>query len=269
MDLLEREVRAMLKDKAAEMPQEYEPSTELLGRTSRRRTNKVMAVGIVSALVLLAGVTGVVAATRSSSHVQVQTPPPKPVVINHPKPKRPKSTPPSGAASYVVTRTGKIGSVTLGASTEADVRRALGAPANVQVANVGVSGYPQFRALGYECDKGSSSRQEADPIQAASNGTTCSTRYFVNTTNGRLVGFWTTSSTYSTDHGTQVGMTAAEAVQHEGQAVPTIGCDIGTMILGSRQTGPEVHIGIGTSATAHVKNIGEVAKGDPIGLFFC
>jgi hypothetical protein len=57
MDQLEREVREMLKERAVGIPAEYEPSTELLGKASRRRATKIGVLGVACAVVL-AGVAG-------------------------------------------------------------------------------------------------------------------------------------------------------------------------------------------------------------------
>ena len=60
MDQLEREVREMLKQRADGMPTEYEPSSELLGKASRRRATKMVALGVACAVVV-AGVVGALA----------------------------------------------------------------------------------------------------------------------------------------------------------------------------------------------------------------
>jgi hypothetical protein len=66
MDQLEHEVREMLKQRAEKMPAEYEPSTELLGKASRRRTTKIVAMGATFAIVV-AGIVGALA-TQTSKH---------------------------------------------------------------------------------------------------------------------------------------------------------------------------------------------------------
>jgi hypothetical protein len=63
----------MLKDRADGMPAEYEPSTELLGKASRRRATKVVALG-VAVFVVAAGAVGVLAREVTQKKVDVEHP---------------------------------------------------------------------------------------------------------------------------------------------------------------------------------------------------
>jgi hypothetical protein len=62
MEELERELQAMLRHRASTMPSSYEASSELVGRTARRRMTKVTAVAGVFVIVVAAAVAGAIGA---------------------------------------------------------------------------------------------------------------------------------------------------------------------------------------------------------------
>ena len=75
MDELEREVRAMLKGKAAGMPDEYDASEEFTTRVSRRRNTKRAGVaGALVAVVVVAGLVTVSSTAGGSHRTVIATP---------------------------------------------------------------------------------------------------------------------------------------------------------------------------------------------------
>lgn len=110
--------------------------------------------------------------------------------------------------SGLVTLGGVVGTLQLGRSTQSDVTAAAGAPDN-SGQQTGYFTRVPATVLGYDC-----------------TGTSCHTLYYVNSTTGLLVGFYTESSHFQTQRGTTPGMSVAEAQQREGQQAQ-IGCHTG------------------------------------------
>ena len=97
---------------------------------------------------------------------------------------------------------GRIGSLQIDVSTEADIRQFAGAPDKVERELwPGIRG----RTLIYRC------------------GRKCETSYSINDKTGKLSDYWTQSRRFRTEHGSFVGMSAARAARLERRR-PHAGC---------------------------------------------
>jgi hypothetical protein len=103
----------------------------------------------------------------------------------------------------VVTRNGRIGSLTVGVSDEAAVRRFAGRPTQVR-ADVGEGGVA-ITTLRYRCGRGCNS-------------------VFILDARGRLQNFITRSKRYRTACGTRVGHRQDDAERQEHKAAEAQGC---------------------------------------------
>jgi hypothetical protein len=171
-------------------------------------------------------------------------------------------------ARWKVTKTGRVGPLQLGVSTEAEVRAEAGAPDRTGRGTFGVTGYPDFQALGYDCaDQAAADRISMHP-QPNTTGPYCRTVFYMNANTGTLAGFETTSNRYETENGVAVGTSSVDAGQREGQA-PGIGCFVGIR-LGGLATGPyELFIWVGTQPTDAVSSLSAEAASNQVGLMFC
>lgn len=175
----------------------------------------------------------------------------------------------------VITTSGRIGTLQLGASTQAAVAVAVGTPEAEGTIPTNPGTAPAL-GLGYECSDTMSGGRE--PV-----GTTgppyCATAYYVDVTTGRLGGFWTVSNGYATSHGTRVGtptQTAARRERHPAVA----GCLSGIMennhstylvlsirggkIKSTGRPNTALHIVGGRVSTIEIES-----RHDPVGILFC
>jgi len=111
----------------------------------------------------------------------------------------------------------------MGRSSRANVIAFLGAPDAERRGSE--SGGPPFRALGYECS--GKPNDAAFPLLETPRGRLgpyCKTVFWINSRNGRLGNFYTTSPRYSESHGVRIGMKTAEAEHLLGRRVG-VGCE--------------------------------------------
>jgi hypothetical protein len=169
---------------------------------------------------------------------------------------------------WLVTRTGGVGQLQLGASTEAEVRADAGAPDATGRSTFEVPSRPDFNAFGYDCsDQAAPDRISLHPYPQTS-GPYCRTVFYLNVDTGTLAAFSTTSNRYETENGVAVGTSAAEAEQREGRA-PVSGCFQG-IALGDLATDPyEVFIWVGAQPTDSVSSLSAEAASNQVGRMFC
>lgn len=178
----------------------------------------------------------------------------------------------------VVTLGGNVGSLRLGASTEAQVVAALGAPEATGSGGFGAPETPDYDGLGYECSP--VDLRTLRPA-GAEGPPYCHTVYYIDSANGVLGGLWTTSTRYETAYGTRVGMSqhTAAATEHK---PATVGCESGITetssstilylrVLGGRIAKPprprtESYRLVGGKVTELMV---EARRGAPVGLLFC
>lgn len=175
---------------------------------------------------------------------------------------------PGDKTMWLVTKTGGIGRLQLGVSTEAEVRADAGAPDGMSRSTFEAPGRPDFNALGYDCsDQAAPDRISLHPYPETS-GAYCRTVFYVNVDSGTLAAFSTTSNRYETENGVSVGTSAADAGQREGQA-PGIGCFRG-IGFGDLTADPyELFIWVEPHPTDTVSSISAEAASNQVGLMFC
>jgi len=105
----------------------------------------------------------------------------------------------------------RVGDLRMGVSTEADVRAFAGNPDIVD----DHSPYRWMKRLGYNC------RERDD----------CRTKYEINRTTDRLIGFATYSKQFRTRRGTRVGDTRKRAERNERRKANRKLCDAGTRAI--------------------------------------
>jgi hypothetical protein len=182
--------------------------------------------------------------------------------------------PPIGIGGAVTTA-GRVGTLQLAQSTEADVRATLGAPEKTARASFEAGALPAYDALGYECTSRSGPATIPLVVQPAVSGPYCDTVYFINTMTKTLAAFETTSSQYATARGTTVGMTPVEAAQREGKQIVVHGC-AGTFIRlgsfyqdGAAFDGAALFIFVGPTANDRVGRLALESNVNPVGMLFC
>jgi hypothetical protein len=252
----------------------------------RIRQRRLAALAVACAIVVVAASAALAAGRNDDRHVRVAGVPTSSSTTTTEQPTAPttsttttatttsstttSTTPlqPGGGMRWIVTKTGGVGPLQLGVSTEAEVRAAAGPPDGTGRSKFGVTGYPDFQALGYDCfDQADSGRLSLHP-QPNATGPYCRTVFYVNVDTGTLAGFNTTSNRYETEHGVSVGTSSADAAQREGQA-PVSGCFQG-IALGDLTASPyELFIWVGTQPTDAVTSISAEAASNQVGLMFC
>lgn len=168
-----------------------------------------------------------------------------------------------------------VGPLTIGKSTASDVKAFAGVPEyNAPGRNApSVPHFHAFIALGYGCHHASGGipTMKVDPAtkDAVGSGTDCATVYYLDKTTGRLVGFWTESSGFSTSAGSAVG-SAFSTVRTEpgasGVDAPPgfeISSKVGSLFFGSDQSAYRP-----PPPSARVAYVEIFAAGDPIGLAY-
>jgi hypothetical protein len=118
--------------------------------------------------------------------------------------------------SHVIGADGSIGSLQTDRSDRAAVVAFAGTPDAVRDGRE--PGYPEFRALGYDC---ATKGEGTWPLTR--NGPHCRTVFFLNRRGGKLETFFTSSREYSERHGVRVGMNQAEAERLLHERL-TVGC---------------------------------------------
>jgi len=109
------------------------------------------------------------------------------------------------SATTVVTPTGRIGELRMDVSTRGAIVAAAGRPDAERTGTW--NGSRRYRALGYGC---STSRFDAAwPLLA--RGPYCRTVFFLDTRDGRLGTFYTTSTRYEAQRGVRIGMPTGTA----------------------------------------------------------
>lgn len=134
--------------------------------------------------------------------------------------------------------TGHIGPLRLHHSDRDDVVAFAGRPqADWRWRGTGsaqqASGYPAYRALGYDCARNTAPTRLLPPDSyPEAHLPACRTIFFVNLRTGTLMSFLTTDPRYSESHGVHVGMPtrAAERLLH--RRVRAIGCNYADVSLG-------------------------------------
>jgi hypothetical protein len=169
--------------------------------------------------------------------------------------------------TQTITADGRIGSLQISVSKQSDVTGEFGAPDASAAGSFGVSSYPGFQALGYDCTTSASAKR--DPLVLYSTGPTpqgpyCKTIFYINDRTKTLGAFSTTSSAFATEKGTSVGSTESAAARNEGQN-SSAGCDTG-ISLGQPRT---IFINVGTKPTDHVNRITAELPANAVGALFC
>lgn len=172
-------------------------------------------------------------------------------------------------ARWKVTTTGGVGPLQLGTSTAVDVVTAAGAPDGKSRGTFGVTGYPDFQALGYDCSGQSAADRISLHPQPNETGPYCRTVFFVNVDTATLAAFNTTSDKYESANGVSVGTAVADAEQREGRPAVN-GCFRG-IALGDISANPyEVFIWVvAGQPNATVSSISAEAASNQVGLMFC
>ena len=114
------------------------------------------------------------------------------------------ASPPGGSG---VVEPGKVGPLIVDVSGASEVEAFAGSPEAVYTNNSPVTGKPDIQMLGYGCTGTGSSQQ-------------CETYYWLSKPTGKLVAFNTQSPSFTTTHGTRVGMSGDEARGREPGAKP-------------------------------------------------
>lgn len=181
----------------------------------------------------------------------------------------------ASASTRTITSSGRIGSLQLGASTQAAVESALGTPES-EAAIPTNPGYAPAQGLGYECsDRMTGGRQ---PI-AGDGRPYCATAYYIDTATGKLGGLWTVSAHYATSHGTRVGTPTQIAVRREHHPA-VAGCLSGiaensrNSLLFISISGGKVKPSTRPNTALHINggrvaNIAIESRRDPVGNLFC
>ena len=121
----------------------------------------------------------------------------------------------------VLSLTGRVGSVQLGTSTEADITGAVGLPEATAQDNFQFPNAPEYKALGYGC--GPVRLPGKTGLTYSGGAPYCRTVYYVNLTTGLFGSFFTASGAFHTSRGTRVGTTQQSASKREGRPA-TVGC---------------------------------------------
>jgi hypothetical protein len=138
------------------------------------------------------------------------------------------------------------------------------------------SGYPAYRALGYDCARNTAPTRLLPPDSyPEAHLPACRTIFFVNLRTGTLMSFLTTDPSYRESHGVRVGMPTAVAERHLHRRVFAIGCNYADISLGG--IGPKstlllIQFTGGVAKPPHYKLVGgHVADFhvDTLGLFDC
>lgn len=124
---------------------------------------------------------------------------------------------PAGASAALVTPTGHVGPLRIDRSTRAQIIHYAGTPATeVQGSQVPELPYDE---LGYHCRKHTAADNGAQtgPFHVPVGTMLCRTAYFINTTTGKLVTFFTSTKNFVTNTGVRVGTTTARAERRLGK----------------------------------------------------
>jgi hypothetical protein len=105
-----------------------------------------------------------------------------------------------------IAYSGRIGALTIGVSTGADITRALGQPNYLTTGSFDNAPGVSYELFGYGC-----------------KGSVCSADYYVNAGTGRLESFETTSQQFVLPDGVRVGMSATVAANRERRPIE-LGC---------------------------------------------
>jgi hypothetical protein len=182
------------------------------------------------------------------------------------------TAPPHPRVTLVVSLSGSIGSLRLGASSQAEVVAAMGPPEREFTGNFENLSYPAFVGLGYECG---SRPISYGWIVGAEGPPYCETFYYIDQLTGTLGAMWTTSVRYETSGETTVGMPGQVAASKERQRAVS-GCgqaifesnsetSLDLIIAGGRLTQPGEYLEGGQVSAVMV----ESRQQAPIGLLFC
>ena len=173
---------------------------------------------------------------------------------------------------WTVTTTGKVGPLQLGTSTDADVRAARGTPDATTTGTFGISSFPDYDALGYDCADQTAPDRIPLHVQPQVAGPYCRTIFFLNSSTHTLAAFETKTDGYKTEQGTAVGMTTAEAERRESQQVQPAACRASGMTLG-KPDDPASPGGIimemGTGSTDLVTQLSAEDNQIEVGVQFC
>jgi hypothetical protein len=175
-------------------------------------------------------------------------------------------------ARWTVTTTGKVGPLQFGTSTDADVRAAAGTPDATTVGTFGITSFPDYGALGYDCSDKQAPNRIPLHVQPEVTGPFCRTIFFFNTATQTLAGFETTTDAYQTENGTTAGMTTAEAEQRESQTVKPAACRSSGINLGSPddpQNPGAIILEMGTNSTDLVTLLSAEDNQIEVGVQFC
>lgn len=140
-----------------------------------------------------------------------------------------------------ISYSGRIGSLTIDASTGADITRALGRPGYITTGSFANAPGVSYRLFGYGC-----------------SGNACVTEYYINLGTGRLESFQTTAGRFALPGGIRVGMSANVAARLERRPIE-LGC------RGIAVTSPKLAILLWTSGT-HILGGGRLAGGRVAGI---
>ena len=141
-------------------------------------------------------------------------------------------TTPAGGGG-IITPSGRVGPLRIDHSGRGAVIAFAGKPDAEAMGSA--FGGPRFDALGYECG-----RAEATTQGPVGHGTYCHTVFYIDLASGTLEQFFTTSRSYSDDHGIRVGMSTGEA-NRRSLTRAIIGC---LDAIHSRTTSANLMIGI-------------------------
>jgi hypothetical protein len=182
------------------------------------------------------------------------------------------------AADRRIDAVGHIGPLRLNHSKRDDVIAFAGRPeAEWRWPGTGgsalASGYPPYRALGYDC-AGNVARTRVLPpgVYPDAYLPACRTIFFINSKTGGLMSFLTTDPRYSESHGVRVGMPTAVAERLLHKRVYAIGCNYADLSFGGYATLLLIQFTGGVAKPPHYALIGGHV-GDfhvsTLGLFDC